>query len=82
MAEVERALAGKHARAPAVLRWIVRSNRSYVVALPTPKRLRKLGECKQFVMLSAAPERQARFEEEEDNLSFGSIDGFDAAAAA
>ena len=50
-------------RASQLLRWIIASNPAHLVSIPEPNRLQRLGTRHQFVMLSAPPEKQKRFDQ-------------------
>ena len=64
-AAVESALLKVDKQAPAALRWIMTSNKAHLVALPPNMRLLERiapeARCRQFIMLSQPPARQARF---------------------
>ena len=64
-AAVEGALLKVDKQAPAALRWIMTSNKAHLVALPPNMRLLERiapeATCRQFIMLSQPPARQARF---------------------
>ena len=64
-AAVEGALLKVDKQAPAALRWIMTSNKAHLVALPPNMRLLERiapeARCRQFIMLSQPPARQARF---------------------
>jgi len=55
-------LDGCHPHATCLFEWIVRSNRAHLVSVPPALRLACLPTRHQFVMLSAPPERQSRFD--------------------
>jgi hypothetical protein len=64
-AAVEGALLKVDKQAPAALRWIMTSNKAHLAALPPNMRLLERiapeATCRQFIMLSQPPARQARF---------------------
>ena len=64
-AAVEGALLKVDKQAPAALRWIMTSNKAHFVAFPPNMRLLERiapeATCRQFIMLSQPPARQARF---------------------
>jgi len=60
--ELRELMDARDALAWPLLQWITSSNRSHIVSVPAALRLRRVGTRHQFVMLSAPPERQARFD--------------------
>ena len=60
---LKQAMDARHELGFPMFEWIISSNRAHLVSVPPALQLARLGTRHQFVMLSAPPERQARFDE-------------------
>ena len=60
---LKQAMDARHELGFPMFEWILSSNRAHLVSVPPALQLARLGTRHQFVMLSAPPERQARFDE-------------------